>query len=69
MIYNPKRTCSTCQNCWARTVDVPDFKVGDVPLEFVYESFCNVDKESLGSPYNTRAEFCKDYVERKDIKY
>ena len=66
--YNPGRECGTCENCWLRRLPT-DMKIREVPVEFIYDLYCNVDDKSLGSMHNSKAELCRNYVERKEVTY
>lgn len=66
--YNPGKVCGTCEHCWLRKVPV-DLKIRDLPLEFIYDVFCNVTKDSLGGTNNSKAELCGNYIERKVGNY
>lgn len=63
-MYNYNKECGDCQNCWMRKIPT-DMKIReDVPVEFIYDIYCNVDDTSLGSLHNPRAQQCKDFILR-----
>ena len=68
LTYNPGKECGTCENCWLRRLPV-DMKIREVPVEFIYDLYCNVDDKSLGSTHNPKAVLCRNYIEREGSKY
>ena len=64
MQINYGKVCGTCKNCGLRRQDVPSELI-----QYIYGIFCMVDDTSLGSTNCKRAEYCREYIERKDVRY
>ena len=69
LAYNPGKECGTCENCWMRKVDIPGDGYLAKNVKFIYDVYCNVDDKSLGGLHNSKAELCRNYIERKGVDY
>ena len=69
MTYNPGKECGTCENCWMRKVDIPGDSYLAKNVKFIYDIYCNVTGNTLGTLHNSKAVLCENYIERKEVKY